>query len=1030
MKVKSTMRIPGRNSCVVQSLLSLLFLFTAIAVHAQSGKISGVVTDDKGSPLAGVSVNVKGKKERGTTTNEEGKYELNVARGEKLLFSYVGFEDQEKTPGTSSVIDVVLQPKNANLNEVVVVGYGTVKKKDLTGSVTALRREDFNQGPITSADQLIAGKASGVQVVQNSAEPGGGISVNIRGAGSINADNSPLYVIDGLPLDNSSVVTGSGANFLDSRVNRNPLNSINPADIQSIEILKDASATAIYGSRGANGVVIITTKSGSKGGLRVNYDVYAGIQSVANKIKLLSPQEYMETMNALIDAGAGTPEQKVSGINNGGTNWLEELYNPNAPIQNHNLSFSGGNESTTFLLSLNYFDQEGVLINSNYSRLAARFNLEHRVQQNFRIGMNLSTSYGKDVFLSNGFDLNERAGVLYAAINYDPTLSVRAPSGRYTLSNDMNIDNPLAIANGKRSLSNLYRTFGTVFAEYAILPELKAKLNLGGDVINQRRDSYIDRSTIEGLAAGGIGSILQGRNSNYLIEGTLSYIKSWERHAVNAVVGTTAQKFMFDDVSTEARGFPSDATGTDNMSLGNPLNFRATSGRSSNSLLSYLGRINYTYLDKYLVTASFRADGSSRFGPNNKYGYFPSFALGWKIDQEEFMKRNEWISALKLRTSWGRTGNQDIGNNMSMVTLGAGNQAVFNDAQITTTTPTRIPNRDIRWEASEQLDIGVDFGFFNNRISGSIDWYTKNTRDMLLELPVPRETGFTTMMTNIGSVNNKGIDLSLSTRNLVGEVNWTTDITFTSLKNTVKDLGGIPNIVTGSAGQSSQIGIIQEGSPLYSFYGYEVIGIWQKDDDFSKAPNNTQPGDFKFRDRDGNRVINATDRVVLGNSFPKAIYSVTNNITYKNFGLYVFVEGVEGVSMLNNNRVDTYFPANLKRNRLAEPLLNRWTEDRPSNEYPNFVNSAKQGAQRVNSETIEDASYIKLNTVRLSYTFKPGKKGVRSATIYATGQNLITITDYTGYDPALNPNNVSNFRIDWNAYPTARTFLLGISINL
>lgn len=1028
--MKKQLRFICRAACPFNKLLLLVisFLFVYGLAFAQTGKVSGTVSDDKAKPLAGVSVKIKGR-ESGTTTNDLGYFELDVPAGSTLVFSSVGYENLEQSPGNRRTLNLTLQQTAAGLNEVVVVGYGTVRKKDLTGSVTALKREDFNQGPVISADQLIAGKASGVQVVQSSAEPGGGISVNIRGAGSINADNSPLYVIDGMALDNSSVTSGSGSNFLDSRTARNPLNSINPADIQSIEILKDASATAIYGSRGANGVVIITTKSGSKGGLKVSYDAYYGTQNVANKIKLLSPQQYMTTMNALIDAGAGTPDQKITSINNGGTNWLDELYRPNAGIQNHNLSFSGGSESTSFLVSLNYFDQQGVLINSDYSRVAARINLEHRVQK-FRLGMNLSTNYGKDQFVSNGFDLNERAGVLYAAMNYDPTLTMRAPSGRYTLSGDVNIDNPLAIANGKQSFSNLYRTFGTVFAEYSILPELKAKINLGGDVVNQRRDSYIDRTTIEGLAAGGIASALQGRNSNYLVEGTLSYNKQFKNQSINAVVGTTAQRFMFDDLSAESRGFPADATGTDNLGLGNPSFFRNTSGRASNSLLSYLGRINYTLMDKYLLTTSFRMDGSSRFGSNNQYGYFPSFALGWNLNQEKFIESLNIFSTLKLRASWGKTGNQDIGNNMSIATFGAGNQAVYNDVQVTTTTPTRVANPDIKWEASEQMDIGVDFGLFENRLTGTVDWYTKNTRDMLLNLPIPRETGFTTMLTNIGSVNNTGFDISLSSKNFVGKFGWTTDVTVTTLKNTVKDLGGIANIITGSAGQSSQIGIIQVGSPLYSFYGYKVAGIWQTSDDFTGAPAGTLPGDFRFTDINGDKLINVNDRTVLGNSFPKLLYSMTNNFTYKNFVLYVFLEGVEGVNMLNNNLVDTYFPANTKRNRLAEPLLNRWTPTNASTKYPSFVNSAKQGAQRINSETIEDASYLKLNTLKLSYSFRPGGGAVKGLTVYATGQNLITFTKYTGYDPALNPNDVSNFRIDWNAYPTARTFLFGVSVNL
>ena len=997
---------------------------TLSKIDDQIKTITGRVIDEKGDPIPGASVIIKGTS-KGTITDSKGNYSLsNVPEDATLVYSFIGMKKQEIQVAGRNSINVTMLNDAINMEEMVVIGYGSVKKSDQTGSVTALRQEDFNRGAVTSADQLIAGKAAGVQVVQNSAEPGGGISVNIRGAGSINADNSPLYVIDGLALDNSAAVTGSGSNFLDSRANRNPLNSINPSDIKSIEILKDASATAIYGSRGANGVVIITTKSGSQGALKVSYETYGGIQNVAHNVQLLSAEQYMNTINQLIDAGAGQANQKVTNPDGNNTNWLDQLYHKNAPLQNHNLSMSGGSENTNFLVSLNYFNQDGILINSSYKRFAGRINLEHRIKDKVKIGLNLSTSYGKDVYVSNGFDLNERAGVIYAAFNYDPTLAIRsATTGRYTVSNDVNIDNPLAIAYGKTSYSNLYRTFGTIYGEYAILPELKAKLNLGGDVVNQRRDSYIDRTTIEGLAAGGIASALQGRNSNYLVEGTLNYIKSFGQHTINAVAGMTGQKFMFDDLTGEGRGFPSDATRADNLALANPLFYKVSTGRSSNSLLSYLGRVNYTLNDKYLVTSSFRIDGSSRFGENNKYGYFPSFALGWKLDKENFLKESDLISTLKLRASWGKTGNQDIGNYNSIATFAAGDPAVFDDMQVSTTNPTRIANKNIKWETSEQTDIGLDFGFFKNRISGTIDWYNKDTRDMLLNLPIARETGFTTQLTNIGSINNKGLDFSLSSKNMIGAFTWSTDLTLTTLKNVVKDIGGIPNIINGP-------GIIQPGSPLYAFYGYDVLGIWQKNDDFSNAPAGTKPGDYKFRDVNGDKVINVNDRVVLGNSFPKLMYSITNDFTFKRFGLYIFFDGIKGVKMLNSNLVDTYFPANLKRNRLAEPLLNRWTENNPSNIYPSFVNSITQRAQSTNSVTVEDASYLKLNTLKVSYSLIPAKGPFKNVTVYGSGQNLWTLTDYLGYDPAINPNNGTNLRIDWNAYPTARTFLFGVNVNL
>jgi TonB-linked SusC/RagA family outer membrane protein len=1037
----NTKRRARKLRLIMPFFLCLILLSAIIPEHVRAEKaytkvllrnikVNGVIKDDTGQPVPGASIKIKGHPNIGTISDSDGKYVLDAPADAVLIVSALGFTAKEVSVDNRTVINVVLVYDVSKLGEVVVVGYGTVKKSDVTGAVTSLKRDDFNQGAITSADQLIAGKASGVQVVQNSAEPGGGISVNIRGSGSINASNSPLYVVDGLPLDNSAAVTGASANFLKSNSPRNPLNSINPADIQSIEILKDASATAIYGSRGANGVVLITTRNGGKGALKIDYDTYAGVQNVAHKVRLLNATEYQSTINALIDAGGGTAAQRVNSINGGGTDWLAQLYKSNAVVQSHNLSFSGGNENTSYLVSLNYFGQDGVLINSGYDRIGARVNIETRVADRFKVGMNLNTSYGKDVFVSNGFDLNERAGILYAGFNYDPTLSIRnATTGRYTLSSDLNIDNPLAIANGKTSFSNVYRTLGTFFGEYTVMKGLTAKLNLGGDVLSQRTDAYVDRTTIEGVAAGGIGSILQGNNSNYLAEATVNYNKVVKNHAFNALVGATAQKFIFDDVSSEARGFPSDATLTDNLGLGALTSFRSTSSKVSNSLLSYLGRLNYTLNDKYLITASFRIDGSSRFGVNNKYGYFPSVALGWKLDQESFIKNIESISALKIRASWGVTGNQEIGNYLSLETYATGNSAVFNDTQIATTSPTRISNPNLKWEAAEQINFGLDYGFLKNRITGSIEYFVKDTKDMLLSLPIPRETGFTTSVVNIGSVKNSGFEFSINSRNLTGKFQWTTNLNLSTLKNEVTNLGGIANIISGAAGQSTNISIIKEGSPLYSFYGYKVLGIWQTGDDFSSNPT-AKPGTFKFQDLNGDKLINADDRMILGNSFPKLIYAMGNNFSYKGFGLYVFIEGVNGVSMLNNNLVDTYFPANLKRNRLAEPLLNRWTATNPSKIYPSFVNTAAQSAQAVNSYTVEDASYIRLNTVKFSYSLPVKGKTFKNASVYVSGQNLATITDYTGYDPALNPNGGANFRVDWNAYPTARTFLVGISVGL
>ncbi|WP_433896637.1 SusC/RagA family TonB-linked outer membrane protein [Sphingobacterium mizutaii] len=1011
----------------LKHLLVLLYVFVSVQVQAQ-GSISGLIKDrETGNPIIGATItSSSGIK---TSSGPDGKFSINLNPNDKsITISFVGYELKTESIDGREFYDITLTSSENALNEVVVIGYGTAKRSDITGAVSSLNEKDFNKGVNTSPEQLLAGKVAGVQVVQSSGEPGGGISVNIRGMGSINASNSPLYVVDGFPIDNSVTVGGTGANFTGMKSARNPLNAINPNDIASIEVLKDASATAIYGSRGANGVVMITTKRGKTGGLKVDYDGYYGVQNVQHDLDILNAEEYRTVVNAIIDDGGGNANQRISDLKNT-TDWLGMMYNKNAPIQNHNLSFSGGNEQTKYHTSLNYYNQDGLLINSNNNRYSARLNLEH-TGSIFKLGANMTSSFIKDNYVANGMDLNERAGIIYAAIAYDPTLPIYNENGGYMLSPDMNIDNPLAIANGKTSISNLYRTLGTIYGEINFLNDFTAKLNLGADISNQRRDTYVDRQTIEGRANGGIASILQGNSNSYLAEFTLGYKKTIDIHDFNFLLGITGQQFNDRAGNSQGSGFSSDATKTDNMGLGDPTKFIVSSSRSRNSLLSYLGRANYNLLDKYLFTASLRIDGSSRFGENNQYGVFPSFAFGWKLDQEDFIKSLDIFNSLKLRASWGRTGNQEIGNYQSMSTYAAGQKAVIGEVQVSTTTPSRLPNPNLKWETSEQLNFGLDFSIVNSRLSGSLDYFFKDTKDMLLNLAVPRTTGFSTMMTNIGAVRNSGFELMLNSVNLKGSVNWETNLNLAWLKNEVLDLGSNSIIYSGSSGGTSNISIIQVGLPMYSFYGYQIDGIWQKADDFSQTNDKVVAGDIKYRDINGDKIVNADDRVVIGNSFPKYTASLTNNIDYKNFNLNIFIDGVFDVDMLNNNLVDTYFPANLKRNRIAEPVLNRWTENNPSTQYPSFVNPNGQGKKEVNTYTVEDASYIRLSTVKLGYTFPlQSTKYVKGLNVFIVGQNLAMITKYSGYDPTINPNG-SGARIDWNAYPTARTFMLGVNLSL
>ncbi len=1008
----------------------VLLLFAELNALAQSRTVTGMVSaDGTNEPLPRVTVTIKNLT-RATSTNASGTFSITAEPNSVLVFTMIGYSTKEVAVDNKSIINVVLEPAARAMDEVVVVGYGTQRKRDVTGAIISLKPENFNKGASASLNQLISGKAAGVRVVQNSNEPGGGISVNIRGAGSVSAGSDPLYVIDGLPLDNTPPVVGTGRNYVSTNTPRSPLNSINPNDIESIEILKDASATAIYGARGANGVIMITTKKGKEGTPRINYSAYVGTQNVINRLRLLNAGEYMTVLNDIVANGGGSNSEKVTGIQNGGTDWQDLIYQKNALIQNHNISISGGNGKSTYFLGMNYFDQKGVVVTTGLKRYNVRLNLTSELTDKLSVGVNLTTSYTEDNFTPEGNGFNELGGTIYAALNMDPTIGVRDADGNYILSSFISIDNPLALVYGKQAKGAMYRTLGTIYGNYKITNSLVAKLNIGGDVINQRRDVYVDRSTISGVAASGAASILNGTISNYLVEGTVSYDKVLSDHHINAVVGATTQKFNTIRNSLEASGFASDANSTNNVGSGTQSTYSIGSFRASNRLVSFLGRINYSYGDKYLLTTSYRIDGSSKFGDNSKYGFFPSLALGWKIDREEFFEDVTFMSGLKLRASWGRTGNQSIPDYQSIITYASGPVAVFNNQFTSTQEPARLGNRDLKWETTQQLDLGLDFGFLKNRIEGSIDYYNKKTFDMLLNKPVPTTTGFNTQLLNIGSIKNTGWDFTLNTLNVNKALKWNTSINFSTIKNIVLDLGGIPEIAVGSPGVLGQSpGIITPGQTLYSFYGYKIAGIWQTGDKFEGTKDLVKPGDFKYVDVNGDSIVNARDRVLLGNSFPKYTWSVGNTFTYKRFSLEVFIEGVHGVSMYNNNLADVYFPINFRRNKLAEPYLNRWTSTNPSNQYPSFITPLGQGQKIVNSYTVEDASFVRLQTVTLSYQLPSINRVFRSGSLYVTGQNLWIHTNYTGMDPSVNPGGNANYRVDFNASPATATFLVGVNFD-
>lgn len=1013
--------------------LAVLALVLCGTANAQQTKISGIVSNASGQPLIGATISEKGNPSNSAISGDNGQFTIVPGSPDAtLIFTHVGYAIQEISLRGRTVINVELASDDKALGEVVVIGYGTVKKSDLTGSVASIKADDLTKGPNVNMQQGLLGRAAGVQIYQKSGEPGSAMSVQIRGITSITGNNAPLYVIDGMPVNNAVAIgSASPGGTTNNPNNRDPLSTLNPSDIASIEILKDASATAIYGSRGANGVVLITTKKGVEGKLVVNYNGSYGRQEASHTQHYMTGDEYTEVINDIIAEGNLNPSNypPVTGTNYN-TDWQQLLFRK-APIQSHDVSFSGGNQKTRYYISAGYFGQDGVMLNSSTKRYNANVNLETSVPQKYNIGVSLTTSYTTDHYNANGTGLNDNGSALYMAQNYDPTAPALDADGSYFHSPLMApMDNPLAVINGQYSLGETYRTFGNIYAEYFLIPSLSVKARIGADINDAQRYFWIDPSTLTGQSYGGYADVRDGKRGYYLIEGTMNYNRSFGIHSISAVAGATYERYTSSTLLANARSFALpdltfNAIGTGDQTLNGVGN-----GRQENILVSYLGRVNYTLLNKYLVTASLRADGSARFGPENKFGYFPSAAVSWKINEEDFLKNAVFINDLKLRASYGAIGNQPNSNYLYLSTYSAGRDAVFNGQRVASIQPTRSPNPFLQWESARQTDIGLDFGLFGSRLSGTVDYYNRKTFNLLYDVPQPLSSGFGTQTRNVGSMRNTGMELALNGIMINNtEFKWGAGFNITTLKNRILSLGGTSQLISNGPGSIGAYSILKPGQSMGSFYGYVVEGVWQTGDDFSKAPAGVRPGDLKYLDLDNNQVIDANDRVILGNSLPDFYYGFNTGFTYKSLSLTIFFEGSHGAKMLNSSLVDSYYPVDFRRNKLAELYLNRWTPDNPTNEYPSFIPGDVQGSRNVTNKTVEDASYLRLQSVQLSWKLPlPKNKLINSATVFVSGQNLHTFTKYSGTDPAANAIGDNILRVDYNTYPLVRTFTGGINI--
>jgi TonB-linked SusC/RagA family outer membrane protein len=993
-------------------------------------RLQGKVVNEKGEPIPGATIQIKGTK-RGATTNEAGFFTLNdVPEGAVLVISALGLKAKEvPVSRDQQTLNITLESDTAALGEVVVVGYGQVKKSDLTGSVSTVAVDEIKKVAVTSLDQALQGRAAGVQVTQNSGAPGASTTIRIRGGNSIQGDNEPLYVIDGIPFKNAGA--GSGSSF-------NILSTLNPADIESISVLKDASSTAIYGSRGSNGVVIITTKRGKAGKSVISFDAYYGTQQVRRKYPVMNASEYAQFVN---DANVNDnqppvfTDEQVKAFGKG-TDWQDEIFR-SAPMANYQLSISGGDEKTQYAISAGYFTQKGIVVNSDFNRYSFRINLDRKLSSRIKVGNSLTVNRTTTNQSRTDGDLGNAGMVTIAALQFPPILPVYGEDGKYLITDprlNFTADNPVALARDSKNRNTAYRIFGNIFGEYQIIEGLSFRVMFGIDGVLQKQDNYLPRSVSSGLAQGGIGYIYNEQAITWLNENTVTYTKTFNQvHSITALAGYTQQVNRTENNRSEARNFVNDILNTGNLGSGS-VPVTPSSGIGAWGLESYLGRINYSYRDKYLLTASFRADGSSRFGANKRFGFFPSAALAWRVSEEPFMKGISSVNDLKLRASYGATGNQDGVGNYPAYSLLATQNYVLNNTVATGLGPNQIANPDLSWETTAQADLGIDISLFNSRINITADAYMKRTRDLLLNVTIPSTSGYSSAIKNLGRVENKGIELSVSTLNLDGAFKWSTDINYVANRNKVLDIGGAPQIFAGQVAniaQNMNSGIIRIGEPLGSFYGYVTDGVYQSNEELAalKDPNAKKPGDRRYKDLNNDKKIDDNDRTIIGRAQPKFIGSISNTFSYGGFDLTVFLQGVYGNDILNANRFELeYLNGTTNQDR---DMLDRWTPSHTNTDIPRAATT--RPANRISTRQIEDGSYLRLKNLQLGYQLPAAvlkTLHVQAVRLYASAQNLITWTSYSGYDPEVNRfgQDSRSQGFDYASYPTAKTVLFGLNV--
>lgn len=1001
----------------------LIYVIVALCVQfAYSQKnVSGIVTDNTGNTLPGVNILIKGT-DAGGITNFNGEYSLDVKEAEcVLIFSYTGMKSKEIFYNGQEKINVILEEEANILNQVVVIGYQEVRKRDLTGSISSVGDSLIQVSKTPNLFDAIQGRIAGVNIVSSSGEQGAAVNYNIRGSNSVFSAGSPLFIIDGVQIDiNQNEVASAGVG---SVAPMDPLATINPLDIQSIEVLKDASATAIYGSRGANGVIIITTKSGKEGQLRFEYMGSLGFANAVNKIELISPEEYLtyrnlrDPGNPFTNLADGTPRD-FSNISS--VNWQDKALRT-AKVQNHNINASGGSKNTNFSASLGLLQQEGIIIDNSYDKYNFRINTSHRQSEKLNFGFTLNSSFTESRGVANsGGGGDEFNGVVQFLVLSNPWELTDLTQQEETSQDFLS---PLSlIYEGEKKL-RLNRTIGSFFGEYDITKHLKFRSQVGANFSNSKLQEFHSSNSLFGWRWNGRALLRQTESYSYNYTSTLRYTKTFNRkHWVNVLGGFELSSYNNETFFNDIIDFDNQGVGYNDISIGQVFKSYG-SDRIFSNRISAFSRLNYTLKGKYLFTLNLRADGSDRLGRDNRWGYFPGGAFAWRASKENFLKNISQINELKFRVSYGQTGNERIPPFSYAARL---NNAFYadNDNLILGLAPSTLENQSLKWETTSQFDIGFDLNLFNNRMNIVFDYYNKLTFDMLVNAPIPAQTGFSAQWQNLGKLQNKGVELTISTVNVqTPKLRWSTDFNISHNANKIKDLGNvqfIPTIIPG--GWITNPGRVVVGQPIGTMYGYVFDGIHQIDN-----KEGAVPGTIRYKDlnNDG-KIDDKNDRTIIGNSNPLHTGGINNSFSHKNITLSMFWQWSYGNDVFNAAllRVNGFQPfMNITKNYYE----NAWTKDNPSNTAPAFGKVAPVPS----SYFVEDASFLRLKTANLSYDF-PGKifKGyqVSSLSLFLSANNLLTFTKYSGFDPEVSSNNVLLRGFERFSYPRSRTIIFGLNL--